>query len=142
MALTVFIPLKPYLAQWLVHKHGGELPITLKRNSPESLLLERFLRTRPRKGNYTPKVRAAEGEVPIAVPVFKYKDPRTYNFLPEKGVCALRQCIRISFAVELWHDLYTVGKPAATVLTASLAPQPRADRGHHPQSSRGVPRVA
>lgn len=109
MALTLYIPMKRYLAEWLVHKHGGQKPIKIGKCSPEALVLERHLRTPPRYAGYVPQVAPSEEEVAIDVPLFRYRDPRTYSYLPARGVKAFRECVRVSFSVELWRDIYTTG---------------------------------
>lgn len=109
MALTLYIPLKSYLAQWLIHKHGGQTPIKIGKCSPEAIIIERHLRPQPRSRVYVPQVSPAFDEVAIDIPFYKYKDPRTYSYLPARGVKALRECVRIAFNVELWHDLHTIG---------------------------------
>lgn len=109
MAITLYIPMKKYLAEWLIHKHGGHLPININKCSPEALILERNLRPQPRYEGYVPQVSAAEDEVSIEVPCFKHHDPRIYSYLPARGVKAFRECIRVAFVIELWRDLYTIG---------------------------------
>lgn len=110
MTYTIFISLEPYLAQWLIHESGGEVPVPIKRGSAESDILELYLKPQPRTPGYVPQVRPAEGQIAIALPWFKYKDIRTYNYLDEDGERRLRSCIRTRFMVMLWKDLMTVAK--------------------------------
>lgn len=109
MTYTIFIFLEPYLAQWLQHESGGEYPIKLKRGSAEADILQATLLPQPKADGYIPQFKPEEGQVEIALPYFKGKDIRTYNYLPPKAAMALRECIRNRFRVKLWKDLYTVG---------------------------------
>lgn len=110
MTYTIFISLEPYLAQWLIHEAGGEVPVHIKRGSAESDILELYLKHKPEDPNYEPQISPEEGQIAIALPWFKYKDIRTYNYLDEDGERRLRSCIRTRFLVMLWKDLMTVGK--------------------------------
>lgn len=40
---TINIELEPYLAQWFIHENGQEHPVSLRRGSAESDILELFL---------------------------------------------------------------------------------------------------
>lgn len=108
MTYTIFLRLEPYLAQWLRHECGGDDPIRLRRGSAEADILYLHLQPQPRRPDYRPQLRPAEGEVEIALPWFKYKDIRTYNYLPPRAATLLRECIRTRFRVNFWHDIFTV----------------------------------
>jgi len=113
----IYLKMDPYLAQWLIHKHGGE-PVEFPKNSIENDIIGVGLTTPPpmtkidKNGNevkvYEPDL-PGEGKVAIVLPYFKYKDVRFYNFLPISARDSLVQCIRARFAVELWKDLYKFG---------------------------------
>lgn len=105
---SVFIDLEPYLEQWLLHELNEEPPIKVKRGSPESDVLEQYLKRRPKNLDEIQKASDRAGRVEIVLPFFKYKDIRSYNFLPKAGRIKLHQCIRNRFAVQMWRELYTV----------------------------------
>lgn len=107
--MKVFITLRPYLAQWLRHEHGGARTIHLRRGSPERDILEHGLRPAPRSKNFIPQMKPLPGQVAIEVTCFKYKDIRIFNYLPPHMTAALVACIRNSFHVQLWRELFWVG---------------------------------
>lgn len=109
MNYTIFITLEPYLSQWLLPECGGEYPIRFKKNSAESRILELYLTTQPRSAEYVPQIFPEQGQTIIALPNFKRKDTRNNNYLPQRGISALHDCIRNRFNVQLWKDLYTIG---------------------------------
>lgn len=108
MTYTIFLPLEPYLAQWLRHECGGQSPIRVKRGSAEADILEMYLRPQPRTPGYRPQLKARQGEVEIALPWFRRKNIRTHNYLPPRAASLLHECIRNRFRVRFWHDLYTL----------------------------------
>lgn len=109
MRPTIFLPLEPYLAQWLRHESDGCYPIPIKRGSAEAEVLQLHLRKEPRDPSFKPQLWAEPGQVEILLPAFKGLDTRFYRYLPPEGVVCLRQCIRSRFKVMLWKDLHTVG---------------------------------
>lgn len=98
----VYISLKPYLHQWLVHEFGEE-PILFPKGSAEADLLE-FLLTRPR--NSAPLI-ANNNMVAIQIPHLKHK-PREFTYLSPRAQAALARLIYVRFQVEMWEDLHTV----------------------------------
>lgn len=106
MKYTIFLTLEPYLAQWLRHQSGGEYPIQIRRGSTEAEFLEYFLKPQPKREDYIPQTKEEEGQVTIVLPCFKYKDVRTYNYLPPRGAMCLHACIKNRFKVQLWKDVY------------------------------------
>lgn len=62
-----------------------------------------------------PDERREDANLVIAIPTFKHKDPRTYNYLPPKAVHCLHKCLRSRFDVQLWNDLHLV-HPKAKML--------------------------
>lgn len=105
--ITLNIPLDPYLAQWFIHDHGGELPVQLRRGSVESKVLQVYLAKRP--PDCLPD-KGGSGLVPIAIPYFRVKPPEVYNYLPKHAMFALLGSIRNRFDVALWNDLHHFGK--------------------------------
>lgn len=103
--IVIFLKLEPYLAQWLMHEHGGN-PVVFPKNSAENDILELGLTLKPYLA--IPN-QPGDDKVPIAVPYFKSKDVRSYNYLPPSGRRALARCIRTRFVIALWNDLYRFG---------------------------------
>lgn len=103
----IYIQLDPYLAQWFIHDHGGSQPVQLTKASVESKILEVYIAKRP--ANVPPEINPP-GKVAIAIPCFRLRPPETYNFLPNRAVAALIDCIRNRFDLELWTDLHHFGK--------------------------------
>lgn len=102
---VIYLKLDPYLAQWLLHEHGGS-PVEFPKNSAENDVLELGLTTKP---YLAVEIGPAENHVPIALPCFKHKDVRFYNYLPHKARRALAHCIRTRFVIALWNDLNKFG---------------------------------
>ena len=75
-----------YLRQWFIHRHGGNDPVTLRRGSIESKLLQRVTVQLP-KGSLPD--RKQEGDVAIQIPYSKSHDPRYYNHITETGKRAM-----------------------------------------------------
>lgn len=101
----IYIKLDPYLAQWFIHENGGTTPVCLKKGSQEHDLLKLFLEKAPESHYHFQQA----DEVAIALPYFKNKDPRNYNYLPKRAMDALKDCIRTRFTIQLWEDLHTFG---------------------------------
>lgn len=106
--VLLHISLTPYLAEWFIHKHGGDQPVKLHRGSPESYILEQGLRTKPQKGKTVPV--PEDANVVIKIPNFRLVDPRRYPYVPEKVVNQLKQSIRKDFKIELWYELHQLEK--------------------------------
>ena len=105
--IRVYVKLDSYLAEWLVHEHGG-IPVAFPKNSYENDVLEMSLTLRPKNledGGDGP----GEGKIPIAVPYFKYKNVKSYNYLPKNGQLAIQKSIRQRFMMQLWRDLHKFG---------------------------------
>lgn len=106
----IYLKLAPYLAQWFVHRHGGNEPVRLRRGSPESDIMQLFLSRRP--DGVAPQC-ATDGATAIEVPYFRGKDPRVYTYMPERALAALANNIRVQFDVEMWADLHNFGNIGA-----------------------------
>lgn len=105
MTYTFFLTLEPYLAQWLRSENGGTYPIELKRGSVEAKYVE--LHLRPQPADSIPQLTPKENQVPVALPWFKNRDIRTYNFLPDSACAALKDLIRNRFIIQLWEEVHT-----------------------------------
>ncbi len=91
---------------------GGTSPVELPRGSVEADILKLFLAKQPGE---QPIALGDDANLVIAIPTFKHKDPRTYNYLPPKAVNCLHKCLRSRFDVQLWDDLHQV-HPKAKML--------------------------
>ena len=76
----LYFKFEPYLAQWFIHEMGGTSPVELPRGSVESDILQLFLNKQPED---MPDEKREDANLVIAIPTFKHKDPRTYNYLVE-----------------------------------------------------------
>lgn len=103
----IYLKMPPYLRQWFIHRHGGSDPVTLRRGSIESKMLQRA--TVPLPPNAIP-ARRLEGEVAIQIPYSKSHDPRYYNHITETGKRALLNCIKDDFDIDVWEYLHDFGK--------------------------------
>lgn len=105
-AFLLYLRLEPYLAQWFNNEYNYASPIFLKKGSSEADILETFIATQRdgRKG----EVRPDQANVVIALPSFRDKPPRHYNYLPPRGRAALERNIYVRFRVMLWKDLQSI----------------------------------
>ena len=103
--ILIHLKIDNYLAQWLIHECGG-CPVVFKKHSVENNILYVNLKKRPLFGK---RDKPGEGKIPIALPYFKDRDPREYNFLSKPARLALAECIRNRFVVQLWKDLHRFG---------------------------------
>lgn len=100
--ILIYLELEDYLRDWLVNENGN--PVVVRKNSAESDILETFLTVPP--SDAVPDL-PAPGKVAIKLPAFKYKDTRSYNYLPCRARIALAHCIKVRFRVQLWEELHT-----------------------------------
>ena len=96
-----------YLRQWFIHRHGGNDPVTLRRGSIESKLLQRATVPLPPG---TPPARRQEGEVAIQIPYYKSHDPRVYNHITEIGKRVIVERAKDDFDIDVWEYLHDFGK--------------------------------
>lgn len=107
MDFYVYIKLPSYIRQWFIHRHGGKEPVSLRRGSIESKLLQRV--TVPLPQGQVPE-RKQEGEVAIIIPYNKSHDPRIYNHVTETGKRAMVERIKNDFDIDVWEYLHDFGK--------------------------------
>lgn len=94
------IKLDDYLAQWFIHKHGGNNPVKLNKGSIESDIVTLFAtKTPPRFVDPT------DYNVTVKFPVVYGRNPESHNFLPESAVAALVKHIKLMFDIQLFDDL-------------------------------------
>ena len=103
----IYLKMPSYLRQWFIHRHGGNDPVTLRRGSIESKMLQRATVPQP-PGTFPAKKQ--EGEVAIQIPYSKSHDPRYYNHITETGKRALLNCIKDDFDIDVWEYLHDFGK--------------------------------
>lgn len=106
---SIFIPIEPYLLQWLIHEAGAPPPIEIRPRSPEADILQLYLQCPPRNKEWIPQLHAEPGQVELLIPYFRHPDTRKHYFLPKRGKIALRECIKNRFRVQLWKDMHTIG---------------------------------
>ena len=104
--ICLYIPIEDYLAQWVIHEQGGNVPVQLTRGSVESKLLEVFLAHRPQA--LLPDT-PGEGKLAIAIPSFRNRPPEVFNYLPPRALNSLLNILRGRFDVQLWSDLHHFG---------------------------------
>lgn len=118
-AYSVYLSLPPYLAQWYAYECRAhefaeedicpnspykELdPVSPIRGSQESRIMEQFLRKQP---SPVPEPIPEDANLAIAIPYFRDRDPRTYNYLPKHAKCMLAYTIAERFKRELWDELH------------------------------------
>ena len=96
-----------YLRQWFVHRHGGSEPVSLRRGSIESLILQRA--TVPQPDGVIPQ-KKQDDELAVCLPYSKSHDPRIYNFITDTGKRALIERIKADFDLDVWEYLHDFGK--------------------------------
>jgi len=127
----IYVSLPPYLAQWYAHHcrehhfiNSGvtcenawslDEPIVPIKDSYVSLVLKHYLCRQPspeqvKKDDAARKPRATDIKMAIALPYFKEKDPRVYNYIGPRVERILQDAIRESFKIDLWEELYEFEK--------------------------------
>jgi hypothetical protein len=93
----IHLKVEPYLADW-IHNHFGN-PVKLMKDSPESMLLKRFLDKQP--------IGAIpdDGNIEIEIPWYKEKDARVYNYLSPKAKEALVESFDSLFTRNMWSEI-------------------------------------
>lgn len=97
--ITIYLPLPPYLRQWLTTAFG--LPVRFPPRSYENLLLQRA--TCRGKGTQTLSHRP-EGSVPIVIPDNGRRRPEYYYRLSRHGRQHLSSAIDGLFRLNLWSE--------------------------------------
>ncbi len=96
---VIYLKLKPYLAEWLVHSLG--VPVCFPHCSNENAIIRTFLQKQP-PGKVE---KQTDGMVAIVIPDSKAKPVSTYNYLGEHGKKALAEAIEDLFIQNLWAEL-------------------------------------
>lgn len=128
---TVYLNLPKYLAEWYAYHcrehhfmNSGvtyenawslEEPVVPIKDSYVSLVLKHYLSRQPtldqlKKDEAERVIAPTDVRISIALPYFKEKDPRTYNYLGPKAEGMLKKAIRDGFKIDLWEELYEFRK--------------------------------
>lgn len=108
-----------YLAQWyaytcrehhFIHEdicpdepYDPMNPVEPIKDSYESKVLKRNLRKQP---NAIPEPVPQDATLALAIPYFKDKDPRTYNYLGKQAKEELISAITEAFDIAMWEELH------------------------------------
>lgn len=97
----VYIKLKPYLREWLVHSLGE--PVTFPEHSNVNAVVRTFLQRRPTD---IPVEINSSGELTaICIPDSKAKPAEYYNYLSNSAKKAVTESIEDLFRLNLWNEL-------------------------------------
>lgn len=96
----IYIEAPGYLADWIKHTFGN--PAVLVKDSPESRVLNECLVKLPKDAQ---PIAASCNRVAIAVPYFKGKDPRVYNYIHKTGENAVAESFRSLFIKNLSEEI-------------------------------------
>lgn len=97
-----YISLDPYLAQWFSFICGGGYPLTLRKGSPESILIQRFSR---KKSEAESAGLPAPGDLAIRIPESKAKPADIYCHVPDSAKDLFLRSIRQQFDLMLFNDI-------------------------------------
>lgn len=96
----IYLQLKPFIAQWLVHSFGN--PVRFPDCSRENACI---LRNTLRRPDGVPVETAAEGLTPICIPDSKHHPPVTYNYMNQTGKAELIAYIEALFTINWQNEL-------------------------------------
>lgn len=96
---VVYIPLKPFIAQWAVHHFGR--PIVFPPQSVGNARIIAILRKRPEGAE--PDV-DRPGLTPVAIPYSKQKDPESWNYVTPSGKRFIAEYIEALFRDNLYTE--------------------------------------
>ena len=117
--VLLYLLVPDYLAQWYANEcrrdehamddhyeikvyHFPD-PVSPIRNSLESKILKEYLTKQPSEG---PTHRLAN--LAIAIPYYRNRDPRIYNYLNPKAKGLLYQTMRNRFQIQLWRAIHSI----------------------------------
>ena len=112
----VYIPLEPFVKQWLVNKYGE--PVKFQAQSIENYTIQTFVIKKP--ANVEPDV-AEEGTVSVAIPDSIHKPAKFFNHLTPRGKKAVKQNIEHLFNLNLWNELGDMSSLGCKTMTAIYA---------------------
>lgn len=105
MKICLGFECEDYLAQWYIHKCGGESPVRLVRGTPEFLVLRFSLRPK-REAEVVHRVDGCP--LIIQIPNYRGMNIETYNYLPDRCREAFLKILKERFDIDLWRDLYEI----------------------------------
>ncbi len=98
--IIVYIPLPPYLREWLTHQLGS--PVRFPARSYESLVLTRLCTKRPKE--YAAEPACPMGCVPVVLPDNKWHKPEYYNHLSREAQTKMAHVVKNLFRLNLWTE--------------------------------------
>lgn len=101
----LYLDCEDYLRQWIVCTNGGNVPVKLKKGSPEAYFLEAMLQ---KPGDRKPILPSGDNQLCILIPQFRHKPPETYNYLSPTAREAFLRIFRRRFDFEAWKALYNL----------------------------------
>lgn len=116
---NIYLELPQYLAQWYAYtcrEHhfmyddicpDGPVdpmnPVEPIKDSYESKVLHQNLRKQP---NAIPEPVPEKATLALAIPYYKDKDPRTYNYLGKHARSLVEDALHESFDIAMWEELH------------------------------------
>jgi len=98
--IYIHLKMESYLAEW-VYCHFGN-PVRLLKDGVESNLLKRMISELP-EGAVPDTER--DGNVKVAIPYYKEKDPRVFNYLSQRAKEMLVESFESLFKVNMFSEL-------------------------------------
>lgn len=112
----VYIPLEPFVKQWLVNKYGE--PVKFQSQSIENYTIQTFVIKKP--ANVEPDV-ADDRSVAVVIPDSIHKPAEYFNHLTPRGKEAVKQNIEYLFNQNLWTELGDMSSLGCKTMTAIYA---------------------
>ena len=112
----IYLHVEPYIRQWLIHSFGN--PVEFPASSNENAVIRRFTQKQP--ASLKPQ-KPSEDDVAICIPVCKYKNPETYNYLSLQAKKALEESISDLFRINMWNDLGDLADTSCKKMSAFRA---------------------
>lgn len=100
--ITFSLVLPQWLAQWYVHRTGGQTPVRMPKNSCESLLVQTF--AQKKSAAQHPDI-AGQGDLELFIPANKAKPPQTYSHISDSLKSLVRKAISDSFDLAITSEL-------------------------------------
>lgn len=116
MEYYIYLPLKPYIRQWLTNAYGD--PVKFDMHSIENAELKRWLRPTPPNG--VPQVKK-EGMTAIVIPQSKSRPASIYHYLTEEARDCLASMIRNTFVADLKSSVRRSASHGSTLAAATKA---------------------
>ena len=101
---VIYLDLKPYLKEWLIHSLGS--PVRFPDHSNENAVIRAFLQKRPE--DEAVETNNDREKTAVFIPDSKAKPVQYYNYLSESGKRAVIESIEDLFRQNLWSELATL----------------------------------